>query len=179
MPSLPQALREQLDAFILGPTLLRQAIQGIDAGLLNRRPPGDDWSIRDIVIHLADAELLGAVRIRLALAEESPPLPVYAQDAWKRRLQYLWRDPESAVSLFHQTRYASAEILDHCGAEAWQRTGLHPERGPLTVADLVKMYVDHVTDHVAQIAAARAAFAPASPSPGMSEDSGGNGPSLA
>ena len=156
VPSLPQALREQLDAFIMGPTLVRQAVEGLDAGLLNRRPPGDDWSIRDIVVHLSDAEMLGAVRIRLALAEESPALPVYEQDAWKRRLQYLWRDPEAALSLFHQTRYATAEILDHCGADAWQRVGIHPERGPLTVADLVTMYVDHVTEHVAQIDKARA-----------------------
>lgn len=159
MPSLPAPLRQQLDAFIRGPALVRQAIDGIDAGLLNRRPPGDDWSIRDVVIHLSDAELVGAVRIRLAIAEESPAAPVYEQDAWKRRLQYLWRDPEGALALFQQTRYATAEILEHCGAEAWQRTIVHPERGPLTVTDLVGIYVDHVRDHVAQIAAARAAFA--------------------
>ncbi|MEX0782739.1 MAG: DinB family protein [Dehalococcoidia bacterium] len=159
MPSLPRPLREQLDAFIQGPTLVRQAIEGIDAGLLNRRPPGDDWSIRDVIIHLSDGELLGAVRIRLALAEESPPMPMYEQDAWKRRLQYLWRDPEAALGLFQQTRYSTAEILDHCGAEAWQRTIIHPESGPLTVAALVGIYVGHVNDHVAQIANARAAFA--------------------
>jgi hypothetical protein len=159
MPSLPPALRQQLDAFITGPRLIRQAIEGIDPGLLNRRPPGDDWSIRDVVIHLSDGELLGAVRIRLALAEESPPMPTYEQDAWKRRLQYLWRDPEAALALFQQTRYATAEILEHCGVEAWQRTIVHPQTGPLTVSDLVAVYVDHVTDHVGQIVNARAAFA--------------------
>ncbi|MGH2607667.1 MAG: DinB family protein [Tepidiformaceae bacterium] len=158
MPSLPAALREQLDAFINGPALVRQAIDGIDAGLLNRRPPGDDWSIRDVVLHLSDVELVGAVRIRLALAEESPPMPMYEQEAWKRRLQYLWRDPEAALGLFQQTRYATAEILEHCGVEAWQRTTIHPERGLLTVSDLVGTSVDHVTGHVAQIGNARAAF---------------------
>src|SRR5688572_9932640 len=141
MPSLPPALREQLDAFIRGPALVRQAIDGLDPGLLNRRPPGDDWSIRDVVIHVSDAELLGAVRIRLAIAEEAPLMPVYEQDAWKRRLQYLWRDPEAALGLFQQTRYATAEILEHCGVEVWQRTAIHPERGPLTVSDLVGIYV--------------------------------------
>ncbi len=155
MPTLPTALRQRLDAFIASPGLIRQAVTGIDAGLLNRRPPGDDWSIRDVIIHLSDAELLGAVRIRLALAEASPPMPMYEQDLWKRRLQYLWRDPELALSLFQQTRYATAEILEQCGVEAWQRTIIHPDRGSLTVADLVASYVDHVQEHVAQIEAAR------------------------
>jgi hypothetical protein len=160
MPSLPPALRDQLDAFNRGPALVRQAIDGLDPGLLNRRPPGDDWSIRDVVIHLSDAELLGAVRIRLAIAEEAPLMPVYEQDAWKRRLQYLWRDPEAALGLFQQARYATAEILEHCGAEAWSRPAIHPEQGPLTVSDLVGIYVDHVNGHADQIAKARAAFAP-------------------
>ena len=155
MPTLPPALRQQLDAFIAGPSLLRQALNGLDPGALNRRPPGDDWSIRDVVIHLSDAELLGAVRIRLALAEEGARLPVYEQDLWKRRLQYLWRDPELALSLFQQTRYSTAEILEQCGAEAWHRTAIHPERGPLTVADLVEIYAEHVAGHLEQIASAR------------------------
>ena len=134
---------------------MRQAIAGIDAGLLNRRPPGDDWSIRDVIIHLSDAEMLGAVRIRLALAEEAPALPVYEQDLWKRRLQYLWRDPELALSLFQQIRYSTAEILEQCGVEAWQRTAIHPQDGPLTVAELVQLYVTHVEGHVAQIQSTR------------------------
>ena len=155
MPTLPTALRHQLDAFIAGPSLVRQAIAGIDAGLLNRRAPGDDWSIRDVLIHLTDSEMLGAVRVRLALAEESPTLPVYEQDLWKRRLQYLWRDPELALSLFQQIRYSTAEILEQCGVEAWQRTAIHPQDGPLTVADLVQLYASHVDEHVTQIGATR------------------------
>lgn len=155
MPSLPPGLREQLDGFLAGPAKVRAAVDGVDAGLLNRRPPGDDWSIRDVLMHLADAELVGAVRFRLVLAQENPVLPTYDQDQWKRRLQYLWRDPEAALALFHATRYSTAEILDNCGAEAWHRTGIHPHDGPITVAGLVAIYIDHVNQHVAQIQSAR------------------------
>lgn len=158
MPTLPPDLRKQLDQFLAGPSRVRAAIDGIDAAMLNRRPPGEDWSIRDVVIHLADAELIAAVRFRLALAQQDAVLPTYEQEDWKRRLQYLWRDPEAALALFHATRYSTAEILDHCGADAWQRTAIHPERGPMIVADLVALYIDHVDQHVAQINAARAAF---------------------
>lgn len=155
MTTLPREIRELLDAYIAGPAMVRAAVAGVDAGALNRRPPGDDWSIRDVLLHLADAEMVGAVRIRLALAEDSPLLPVYEQDAWKRRLQYLWRDPEVALSLFQQVRWSTAEILDHSGADAWQRRGIHPDTGPVTVAGLVEIYVEHVELHVRQIERAR------------------------
>jgi hypothetical protein len=158
MATLPPSLRNQLDDFLAGPSRVRAAVDGVDAGLLNRRPPGEDWSIRDIVIHLADAELVGAVRFRLVLAQDDPVLPTYDQEAWKRRLQYLWRDPEVALALFQSTRWSTAEILDNCGADAWRRTGIHPERGPMTVTDLLALYIDHTNDHAAQIHAARSAL---------------------
>jgi hypothetical protein len=139
----------------MGPTLLRQAVDGLDAGAINRRPPGEDWSIRDVVIHLADAELVGAVRFRLVVAQDKAVLPVYDPDVWKRRLHYLWRDPEAAIALFQQTRYGTAELLHQCDAAAWQRTGIHPERGVMTLADLLELYAGHVEEHAAQIATFR------------------------
>jgi uncharacterized damage-inducible protein DinB len=157
MPQIPVELRALFDRFAIGPSLLRQAVAGLDAGALNRRPPGEDWSIRDVVIHLADAELVGAVRFRLVIAEEGATLPVYDQDLWKRRLHYLWRDPEAAIALFQQTRYGSAELLQQCDAGTWSRSGLHPERGAMTLAALLELYADHVDQHIAQIAAFRTA----------------------
>lgn len=82
-------------------------------------------------------------------------MPICDQDLWKRRLQYLWRDPELALSLFQQTRYATAEILDQSAAEAWQRTIVPPQGDLLSVASLIGLYVEHVQDHVTQIARAR------------------------
>jgi len=152
---LPQDLQDLLDRFARGPSVLREAVSGLGPDIAGRPVPGGDWSIRDIVVHLADSELVRAVRIRAMLAEDEPALMPFDQDLWKRRLQYLWRSIEGSIALFEQTRYATAEILRHAGKDAWARTGDHPELGVLTVRDLVVAGIDHVTEHAEQVRAAR------------------------
>ena len=106
--------------FVRGPALLREALDGTDPATLNRRPPGEDWSMRDVVIHLADSELVAAVRIRLLLAGDEPDLPIYDPDVWKRKLLYVFRDPEAAMSAFQQVRFGAAELL----RASWARAAL-------------------------------------------------------
>ncbi|HET7737215.1 MAG TPA: DinB family protein, partial [Tepidiformaceae bacterium] len=85
MPTVPQAYFPEFERFIALPTVLSEAIRGMDLASFNRRPPGDDWAIRDHVMHLVDYELLFAVRARLVIAEEGSALPGYDAEAWKRR----------------------------------------------------------------------------------------------
>ena len=159
VPRIPDAHADVFDRFVRGPALLREALAGTGPATLNRRPPGEDWSMRDVVIHLADAELMAAVRIRLALAGDEPQLPIYDADIWKRKLLYIFRDPEAALSAFQQVRYGAAELLRECAPDAWERTGNHPQIGIVTVADLVLFGADHVDEHVAQLRAMRGASA--------------------
>lgn len=155
MQRLPAALEPVFQQFTEGPTLVTRAIEGLEAGLLNR-PGREGWSVRDVVVHLADAELVGALRFRMILAGEKPALPVYDPDTWKRRLHYLWRSPEASLSLFQQTRFASAEMLRQCSASDWERVGVHPERGEVTLGELLTQYAGHASEHVAQILVLRA-----------------------
>ncbi len=136
--------------FTEGPTVLNSATQDINPALLNR-PNRDGWSIRDIIVHLADAEIVGAYRFRMVLAEDEPTLPVYDHEGWKRRLHYIWRSPEAALSLFQQMRFSTAEMLQQCDLASWQRAGIHPERGRLTLRDLLQTYTEHAESHIAQI----------------------------
>jgi hypothetical protein len=155
MPRIPEAHAGAYERFVRGPVLLREALAGTDPATLNRRPPGEDWSMRDVVTHLADSELVGAVRIRLLLAGDEPDLPIYDPDVWKRKLLYIFRDPEAALSGFQQTRFGTAELLRECSPDAWERAGNHPQVGTVTVADLVARGADHVDEHVAQLRAMR------------------------
>ncbi len=155
MPRIPDAHADAFDRFVRGPALVREALAGTGPATLNRRPPGQDWSMRDVVIHLADSELVAAIRLRLVLAGDEPELPVYDADLWKRKLLYIFRDPEAALSGFQQARYGTAELLRECAPDAWERTGNHPQLGPLTVADLVAFGADHVDEHIAQLQALR------------------------
>jgi hypothetical protein len=157
MASVPPEFRPVYDLYTRGPALLNEVITGLDAGAINTRV-GDSWSSRDIIIHLADAEVFRAARIRLLLTEEEPAITVWNEELAQRRLQYLWRSPEMAMATFEQLVYSTGEILMHIDRTAWERTGIHPERGPLSVADLVQAGVDHVAEHVERIAELRQAI---------------------
>ena len=159
VPRIPDAHADVFDRFVRGPALVREALAGTGPATLNRRPPGEDWSMRDVVIHLADDELVQAVRIRFVLGGDTPDLPAWDQDLWKRKLLYVFRDPEAALSTFQQVRYSTAELLRECAPDAWERTGRHAEAGVVTVADLVVRSADHVEEHVAQLRAMRGASA--------------------
>ena len=124
--------------------------------------------MRDHLLHLTDAEFVLAVRLRLTIAglpegssgdgveresggDSLPTLPVWDQDVWRRKLVYVFRDAEAALGAFHHARYGAAELLRECPPDAWERAAIHPERGRVTVADLVGSAVSHDAEHVAAI----------------------------
>lgn len=152
--------RGQHEAYIRGPAVLRAAIGGLTHADLTRRSGGSGWSTRDIMVHLSDMELVRSVRIRMMLTEDNPLLFRADEGLWQRRLYYLWRSPEAALTLFEMACFSTAEILGQCGPEAWQRTGIHPDDGEITVARLVERGIRHVAEHAEQIGANRDAATP-------------------
>jgi DinB superfamily len=46
-----------------------QALEAVTAGELDQRRAPTEWSIREIVHHLADSEMIAALRLRRLLAE--------------------------------------------------------------------------------------------------------------
>src|SRR5690606_37547305 len=120
------------------------AVRDADAGAIASRPPGHDWSVRDVLNHLADAELVRAVRIRMLLAEPGSILMPWDQGAWSRRLQYLWRTPELALAQFDVVRAGVVELLRHCDADAWERAGIGGDGNSVAVRELVERGATHV-----------------------------------
>lgn len=150
MPRIPEDVLPAFDRFIQGASLVRRAIDGCDAGVISR-PGAEGWSVRDVVVHLADAEVVRAMRIRMILAAEDPPLPAFDEGQWKKKLHYLWRSPEAAIALFDQLRFTTVELLRQLDVKSWERGGVHPEGYPLTVAELIRRGAAHAEEHAAQI----------------------------
>jgi hypothetical protein len=138
------------ERFVRGPSVVREAVHGVGAGTISR-PGREGWSIRDVLVHLADAELVRATRFRLILAEDEPPIFEFDEGNWKRKLQYLWRSPEASLALFEALRFTSAELLQQFDMKAWDRVGIHPGEGPLSVRKLLIRGADHAEQHANQI----------------------------
>jgi uncharacterized damage-inducible protein DinB len=148
--------------FRAAPGRLRRAIAGLDADDFGFRPGTGKWSIQQIVFHLADSELVGAVRFRQALSDApAPRFPAYDQDRWADALGYGSRtsgEVHAAVALFEMLRESAASLLDRVEAPGWERVGIHREWGTLSVRQLLELYADHGERHVGQILVARIAL---------------------
>src|ERR1035437_10678053 len=101
------------------------------------------WSIRQIVAHVADAELVGAHRLRQVIAEDNPTLIAFDQDAWTRNLDYARRTPQQSIESFRRVRGENYELLKELPTTAWARTGHHSENGPMTLRRLLEGYTGH------------------------------------
>jgi hypothetical protein len=134
--------------FAAGPGLVRDAfsaIQDIDASF------PDEWSAREIIAHLADAEVIRSVRIRLILGEDEPLLPAFDENLWRERMAYGGADAESSLSAYESILRATAELLERCDDDALDRQGIHPAGEFLSVRTLVERGVEHARDHVQQL----------------------------
>lgn len=143
-----------LDRYEAGAELIRGVLALVPRQHWDTPPEPGEWTARQVFVHLADSELVGAGRIRQLLAEDGPTLFFYRQDLWASNLGYASAAPEEAVALAVVVRRATARLLRHVVAEAsWARKATHPVRGEMDLAALLELYIGHVEGHIAQLEA--------------------------
>jgi hypothetical protein len=144
-----------LERYRRGPELLAAVLTGVYGEEEDFVIAPGKWSIRQIVAHVADAELVGAHRMRQVIAEEHPTLIAFDQDAWTRNLDYARRKPKQSLETFRRLRAENYELLKELPAEAFERAGNHTENGPMTLGRLVEGYASHAESHARQMQAIR------------------------
>ena len=102
--------------------------------------------------------MTSAIRLRRLLAEDTPQISGYDQEAFARTLHY---DRPIAASLeaFRWARVSTAELLERMTEADWARAGTHNEIGRYPVTRWLEIYAEHATKHAAQIRRARASAA--------------------
>ena len=147
--------RKPLDVLTRTPAALGKAINGVSPRQLSRREAPAKWSIRHVLRHLADSELVWAWRLRLILAHDRPTITGYDQDAWANRLGYEKADPRESLADFATLRKSNLRLVKRASPADLQRVGIHSERGEESVAHLLKLYAGHDILHLNQIARIR------------------------
>jgi hypothetical protein len=149
---------ELLERFRRGAEMVAVSITGAAGAELDFAPEPGKWSIRQIVAHLSDAEIVGAMRLRRVIAEDQPKLEAFDQDAWTSNLDYARRKTSQALETFRRIRAENYELLKEVPEAAFARTGIHSERGPLTLKQLLLGYAEHAENHAAQLRTRRAEY---------------------
>jgi len=149
---------ELLERLRRGAELVAVSITGAAGSEVDFVPEPGKWSIRQIVAHLSDSEMAAAMRLRRIIAEENPKLEAWDQDAWANNLDYARRKPSQSLETFRRIRAENYELLKELPEAAFDRVGVHSERGPLTLKKLTQLVAEHAENHAAQLRARRAEY---------------------
>jgi hypothetical protein len=148
-------IKDLLERFRRGPELVATAMTGAAGAELDFKPGPEKWSLRQIVAHLADSEIVAADRFRRIIAEDKPTLIGFDQDAWARNLDYARRKTSESIETFRRLRGENYELIKDLPAEAFERIGNHNERGPMTLRKHLETMAAHAESHARQIRDAR------------------------
>jgi hypothetical protein len=140
--------RSSVDQYARGIGLLSYATEGLAVEELSSRLGPGEWSTAQVAIHLVDSELVVADRMKRVIAEDNPPLLAFDENKWAARLAYEEQSVAIATMLFDLTRRQMLEVLRRLDDAAFARSGVHSERGRLTLADLVSGEVRHLDHHL-------------------------------
>lgn len=150
--------RDPFEVLAEMPAALRQAVAGLspEQDVTPERP--GKWSVRQVVNHLADSDLVASFRFRMILAHDAPELPGYDQDLWAERLRYQEIDLSTALEDFTYYRLANLRLLRRARPEDLQRVMRHAERGEEALHYLLRLHAGHDLVHLRQIARIRQAI---------------------
>lgn len=137
-----------IEKYLEGPGQLRQAVKGMTAEQLKARPVAGKWSTLEVVCHLVDFDPILADRMKRIIALDKPALIGADENRFAAVLAYHDRDVEEELAILDLTRLQMARILRTCGPEVLARTGMHSERGEVTLERLLTMTTNHIPHHV-------------------------------
>jgi hypothetical protein len=143
-------LRARIAEIEHAPVRLRAAVAGLAGDQLGAMYR--NWSIRQIVHHVADSHLNGYIRFRLALTEERPTIKPYDESSWARLEDALTADVEPSLRLLEGVHARWVHLARSLPQDAWLRAFYHPEsRETVPLWRHLDQYAWHGRHHTQQI----------------------------
>jgi len=135
---------------------LMEAVRRLPAAELDQRPvDSGGWTARQVLAHLADFELIAAVRVRTVLSVDRPVLASYGQEEFTDRFGAL-ESAEQALERFAVNRRATLRVVAALVPEDLERVGVHPQRGEEPLRRTLEMLARHDRAHLEQLIRAAA-----------------------
>jgi uncharacterized damage-inducible protein DinB len=146
-----------IDAIAAAPSAIRAAVAGLSAAQLDTPYREGGWTVAQVVHHLADSHMNAYIRTKLALTESDPTIKPYDERAWAGIADAMETDLGASLQLIDALHTRWVRCVRSRAAADFDRTLVHPERGPMTVDRTLALYSWHGKHHVAHITELRRA----------------------
>lgn len=146
----PSRRAELIEEIAKAPVALRDAVAGLTAAQLETRYR--NWTIRQIVHHIADSHLNAYIRFKLALTEDRPTIKPYNEGLWVGLDDTRRGDIQPTLQLLDALHARWVTLLRALTAEQFTRTYFHPEAGAtVRLSEALSEYAWHARHHTGQI----------------------------
>ena len=143
---------DKIELYENGFAMLVEVLKDIPREMWQFKPEPTEWSIHEVIIHLADSESNAALRARKLIVEPGGTLMGYDQDTWANELNYHEQDIEDALEVTRLARKTTYELLKKQPDEVFEHIVLHPEyTEPYTFDNWIDIYSAHIPGHIEQI----------------------------
>ena len=149
-PTSPERRQELITILEKAPAALRAAVAGLSAAQLDTKYK--NWTVRQIVHHLADSHINAYVRFKLALTEETPTIKPYDETRWSELEDARTADIALSLALLDPLHARWVRLLRVMTPEQFDRTFYHPESNEtIPLARSLNVYAWHCRHHTGQI----------------------------
>jgi hypothetical protein len=155
---VPRSPEEIIAQYTKDGEMVEAAIAGLSETDLDLRRSPDEWSIRQIVHHLAESDSLFLMSIKCALAQSGSTFvrPPYDQDRWAKEFAYDKRPIEPSLALIKAVHWSISQLFEYI-PDHWDRyvmlkfVGEEGEGRKRTVSQWLNIQVTHTADHCEEI----------------------------
>jgi hypothetical protein len=141
---LLKALRETAHA-------MESLLWNLDDDALDRRPSEEEWSCIELVSHMTEMERRYIERLERIVRLDQPAIAAFDGDSIDAEMPI---DSTTAFELmdeFGVLRRQSVYLLWSLDEGDWERAGVHPYLGPLTIMQVAREMNEHDLAHLWQL----------------------------
>ncbi len=146
----PERRAELIAVIEAAPAALRAAVAGLSEDQLDTRYR--NWTIRQIVHHIADSHVNSYVRFKWALTEDTPTVKPYDDGRWAALADARTGDVRAPLALLEGLHIRWVQLLRSMTEEQFARAFFHPETGQtVSLNAALCYYAWHCRHHAAQM----------------------------
>ena len=118
------------------PNEIEALVNGLTPAQLTAHFLAGEWSVAQNVHHLADSHMNSYVRCKLIATEDNPTFRPYDQDLWAELPDAKTAELSVSMALLRSLHLRWVLFWESLSEAEWQRAGLHPDDGMVTLAEV-------------------------------------------
>ncbi|WP_163855326.1 DinB family protein [Paenibacillus elgii] len=140
-----------IEAYLHTHEQLKQAIEGLSENQLKWKATPEQWSVTEVLSHLADHNIVVSFRIRELLSGSAAQLPAFKQDPWVSSVRANESSADDILDVFRALLVFNSQLFRRLTGEDWSKSGVNFKGETVTLEQAVQAFINHVQTHLRQI----------------------------